>query len=201
MTDASELLLIRGPLSGRAYALDEPVLTLGRDPRNDIVIDHPQVSRRHARITRQSNAWVIEDLESTNGTFVNGTRVTEPRALIQGDTIELSEAVALAYRKKVAAAEETRQPASGPPSVAPRDQAVRQRAHFPEPAAPSMERSSPQRTPPPDRNPPQGQTWLLVGAGCLVLLLAAACAAVFALDYFGLLPAFFYEPFRWLGLI
>jgi len=34
-----------------------------------------------------------------------------------------------------------------------------------------------------------------------VLFLAVACAAIFALDYFGLLPAFFYEPFRWLGLI
>lgn len=200
MTGDPELLLIRGPQSGRAYPLDEPVFTLGRDPRNDIVIDHPQVSRRHARITRQSNAWVIEDLDSTNGTFVNGTRVTEPRALTQGDTIELSEAVALTYRKEIPVPEQPRRPASDHPSVPPRDQAVPARTHVPEPVPSSIERPSPRRTPPSARSP-QSQTWFLVGAGCFVLLLAVACAAVFALDYFGLLPAFFYEPFRWLGLI
>jgi len=201
MMGTPELLLVRGPESGRTYPLDEPVLTLGRDPRNDVVVDHPQVSRRHARIIRQSNAWVIEDMDSTNGTFVNGTRVTEPRALTQGDTIELSEAVALMVRKQVPAKEEARRPASGPPSAPPRDQAVSRNVPSPEPVPPSIERASSGRTAPPERKSPQTQTWFLVGAGCLVLLLAVACAGVFALDYFGLLPAFFYEPLRWLGLI
>ena len=201
MTGAPELLLIRGPESGRTYPLDTPVVTLGRDPRNDVVVDHPQVSRRHARIIRQSNAWVVEDMDSTNGTFVNGTRVTEPRALTLGDTIELSEAVALMVRKQIPAEEETRRPASGPPSAPPRDQAGPQGVPAPEPVPPSIEHASSGRTVPPERKSPQAQTWFLVGAGCLVLLLAVACAGVFALDYFELLPAFFYEPLRWLGLI
>lgn len=201
MASAPELVLIRGPQAGRTFPLDKPSLTFGRDPRNDAVIDHPQVSRRHARIARQSNAWVIEDLESTNGTFVNGTRLTEPRALTQGDTIELSEAVGLTYRRQATASEEARQPASRPSPGPPRDQAAPRHAHVSEPAPTSIERPSPARTSPPERNSPQGQTWFLIGAGCFVLFLAAACVAVFALDYFGLLPAFFYEPFRWLGLI
>jgi hypothetical protein len=181
--------------------LDEPVLTLGRDPRNDVVIDHPEVSRRHARIARQGDVWVIEDLESTNGTFVNGTRLTVPRALTRGDTIELSEAVALIWRQTVVAAEETREPTDGPPPWPSRDQAPPLRAYPPEPAAPSSERASSAPTAPPERGSPQDRTWLWVGAGCFVLLVAVACAAAFVLDMFGLLPAFFYEPFRWLGLI
>jgi len=196
-----ELLLVRGPQAGRAFPLAQHSVTLGRDPRNDIVIDHPQVSRRHARITRQSNAWVIEDLESTNGTFINGTQLTEPRALTHGDTIELSEAVALTYRREATAPDEARQPVSRPSAGAHRDQASPRRAQVPEPPPTFIGPPSPARTRPPERNSPQGQTWFLVGAGCFVLFLAAACVAVFALDYFGLLPAFFYEPFRWLGLI
>lgn len=201
MTGDAKLLLIRGPQSGRAFELDKRTLTLGRDPRNEIVIDHPQVSRRHARLTRQNNAWVIEDMDSTNGTFVNGTRLTEPRALTEGDTIELSEAVILTYRKEVPAPEGTRQPGSEPPPGHPRDQAPPRGVPLRESAPPPFERPSPAQPSVPERELPQGQTWLLVGAGCFVLFLAVACAAVFALDYFGLLPAFFYEPFRWLGLI
>ena len=201
MTDDPKLLLIRGPQSGRAFVLGKRTLTLGRDPRNDIVIDHPQVSRRHARLTRQNNAWVIEDLDSTNGTFVNGTRLTEPRALTEGDTIELSEAVLLTYRKEVPAPEGTRPPGSEPRPALMRDQAAPRGAPTRGSAPPPFERPSPAQPPAPGRESPQIQTWLLVGAGCFVLFLAVACAAIFALDYFGLLPAFFYEPFRWLGLI
>lgn len=201
MVGDPKLVLIRGPHTGRTFPLEKPSLTLGRDPRNDVVIDHPQVSRRHARITRPSNAWVIEDLGSTNGTFVNGTRLAESRALTQGDTIELSEAVALVVWKEVGASGEARQATGEPSPVPPRDQAAPRRVHVSERAPATIERPSPARSSPPERGSPQGQTWFLVGAGCLVLFLAAACVAVFALDYLGLLPAFFYEPFRWLGLI
>jgi ABC-type multidrug transport system ATPase subunit len=71
-------------------------LTLGRGSPNDIPLDHPAVSRRHARIARLSLSgaerdgdYVIEDLGSTNGTFVNGERVVESRPLRPGDTIRV----------------------------------------------------------------------------------------------------------------
>jgi hypothetical protein len=48
---------------------------------------------------------------------------------------------------------------------------------------------------------PLDRTWLWLGIGCAVLLLIVACTTVFVLDYFRWLPAFFYEPLRWLGLI
>ncbi len=52
-------------------------LTLGRAPENDIVLDSPTVSRHHAELVRQHQGWVLRDLHSANGTFVNGERITE----------------------------------------------------------------------------------------------------------------------------
>lgn len=64
-------------------------LTLGRDPSNDTVIDHPVVSRFHAQIELQSGSWVISDLNSSNGTFVNGKQISSNRPLRPGDTIRI----------------------------------------------------------------------------------------------------------------
>jgi pSer/pThr/pTyr-binding forkhead associated (FHA) protein len=70
-------------LHGRA------TLSIGRDPQNDTVIVHPAVSRFHARITRRDGAFVIADLNSTNGTFVNGERVVGERILQPGNAIRI----------------------------------------------------------------------------------------------------------------
>jgi ABC-type multidrug transport system ATPase subunit len=64
-------------------------LSLGRDPQNDTVIDHPTVSRFHAQIARQDGSFAIVDLNSSNGTFVNGKRVTGKRCLRPGDSIRI----------------------------------------------------------------------------------------------------------------
>jgi pSer/pThr/pTyr-binding forkhead associated (FHA) protein len=59
------------------YALDRPVLSIGRGRRdeNDIVIDHMGVSGTHAQIAMEGQSVILTDLKSTNGTFVNGQRV------------------------------------------------------------------------------------------------------------------------------
>lgn len=64
-------------------------LRLGRDPRNDTVIDHPTVSRFHARIELRGGSWTITDLESSNSTFVNGLPIASDRGLKPGDTIRI----------------------------------------------------------------------------------------------------------------
>lgn len=64
-------------------------LTLGRDPRNDTVIDHPLVSRFHAQIELQEGSWTLTDLNSSNGTFVNGKQINQKRPLRPGDTIRI----------------------------------------------------------------------------------------------------------------
>ncbi len=63
--------------------------TIGRDPKNDLVIPHPIVSRFHVRIHRQHGAFVITDLNSSNGTYVNGKNVSGSVALRAGDTIQV----------------------------------------------------------------------------------------------------------------
>lgn len=67
--DAPEALLFR--------ILPGSIKTVGRAPRADFVVDAPLVSRLHCRLTLQSDGLLVEDLESRNGTFVNGERVTK----------------------------------------------------------------------------------------------------------------------------
>ena len=54
---------------------NKDVLTVGRKPDNDIFIDNPAISGHHCKISLQGGAYVVEDLESTNGTFVNEKRI------------------------------------------------------------------------------------------------------------------------------
>ncbi|URR36056.1 FHA domain-containing protein [Thermosynechococcus sp. HN-54] len=65
------------------------VLRIGRGDDNDIRIDHPQISRHHAKIERQGTSIVITDLNSSNGVFCNGKRLTKPHALRIGDKIRI----------------------------------------------------------------------------------------------------------------
>jgi pSer/pThr/pTyr-binding forkhead associated (FHA) protein len=60
--------------------------SIGRLPDNAVVIDNPAVSSRHARVVREGESFVLEDLKSTNGTFVNGTRITR-HTLQDGDVV------------------------------------------------------------------------------------------------------------------
>ncbi len=66
-------------------------ITIGRSEDNDIVFSHPAVSRRHARVVRRDpdGVYLIEDLGSSNGTFINGEKVVQPRQLKRGDTIRV----------------------------------------------------------------------------------------------------------------
>ena len=89
------MTITKGPQKGQTFYLDEIPIRLGRGPENDVVIDHPQVSRRHAHIVRQDSSLVIEDLGSTNGTFVNGRKLTAPQPLTVHDVIILGKAVFL----------------------------------------------------------------------------------------------------------
>jgi pSer/pThr/pTyr-binding forkhead associated (FHA) protein len=56
---------------------DRDLITIGRDNTNDIIIDHPLASRRHARFERNKNGFAIRDLESTNGTYLKRAQIAE----------------------------------------------------------------------------------------------------------------------------
>ncbi len=85
-------LIISDPIKGRTFEydllLEESRIGRAAD-RNDIVLDESQVSREHAIIKRSGNAVVLVDLNSANGTFVNGKRINE-RVLTSGDSITIS---------------------------------------------------------------------------------------------------------------
>ena len=73
----------------RVFHLLPYITTIGRDRMNDCVIDHPMVSRKHAKIIHENGIYVIYDLDSTGGTYVNDVRI-EKEALKSGDIILLS---------------------------------------------------------------------------------------------------------------
>ncbi|MGB3736399.1 MAG: DUF3662 and FHA domain-containing protein [Ilumatobacter sp.] len=73
--------------SGERIGLGEHVTSVGRLPESTITIDDGNVSREHARIKPGTNGYVVQDLGSTNGTLVNGQRITGTRLLADGDIV------------------------------------------------------------------------------------------------------------------
>jgi predicted component of type VI protein secretion system len=91
------LVMRSGPSVGKEYPLDKNEMFIGRDLSNDIVINDPEISRRHSRLFTQGNTFVLEDLGSTNGTFVNGQRLMGPNMLRPGDVITFGERMSLVF--------------------------------------------------------------------------------------------------------
>lgn len=84
------LTVVQGPreLSGMKVPVTGPVV-IGRSPGADIVIGDDFVSGKHARVSTSADEAVLEDLGSTNGTLLNGSRVTAPQSLRPGDAIDI----------------------------------------------------------------------------------------------------------------
>jgi pSer/pThr/pTyr-binding forkhead associated (FHA) protein len=82
-----------GALAGQRWELSERTTRIGRDPAAAIVIQDTSVSRFHAQITRQASGYYLADLESSNGTQVNGELVSEPHKIVAGDLLRFGEAV------------------------------------------------------------------------------------------------------------
>ncbi len=83
------VLRLRISLKGRpvrSYRFDQDCVVIGRDPGADVVLDNPGISRRHARIVRSPVGFVVEDLGSANGTYVNEAPVTR-QPLAEDDMI------------------------------------------------------------------------------------------------------------------
>jgi len=90
-----QLMVRRGPQPNQSYEITQELTTLGRDITNDIVINDRETSRHHLRLLRSGDGITLEDLGSTNGTFVNGKRVAGVTPLQNGDMIGLGETVTL----------------------------------------------------------------------------------------------------------
>lgn len=148
--DSFRLVVRRGPQPNQVYELNKDIVTIGRDITNDIVINDPEVSRHHLRFTRGAGGFTVEDLGSTNGTFINGQRLTGAKPLNNGDMLGLGETVTLAYERSTGAASP---PAASAPAPAAEPVSPYARQAQPiQPAAPEESVSpvsQPEPAPPP----------------------------------------------------
>ncbi len=108
MPNAFKLTVTQGPSSEQVYELTQTEIILGRDPTLDIVFNLTAVSRRHARLTLRGGDYFLEDLGSSNGTYLNGEAITAATPISPGDQISLGHAVTLLF--------------TGPPVTAPETQ-------------------------------------------------------------------------------
>ena len=87
-----KLAVIEGPLKGKSYGLGEE-LTIGRAEKCHIVVDDTYVSQVHARLYANGDSYFVEDLGSTNGTYLNRRRITSPVELSRGDRVKIGKTV------------------------------------------------------------------------------------------------------------
>ena len=86
----SKIYFLNGPLAGRSFDINSKNLFIGRDTDNDIQIQDPSVSRKHAKVFQKDSKVFIEDLRSQNGTWIDGA------ALKSGEPYELAEGLPVA---------------------------------------------------------------------------------------------------------
>ena len=94
-----QLVVRKGPQPGDIILLELDVITMGRDPISDIPLEDAEVSRHHAKMTLRDGGYELQDLGSTNGTFVDGKRLEgEPVLLSPGQVIMLGSNVTLVFQ-------------------------------------------------------------------------------------------------------
>jgi uncharacterized protein len=98
MTEQSfQFVMQQGPTQGKVIKLSQNEAVIGRDTANAIVINDPGVSRRHARLRFEGGSYLLQDLGSSNGTFVNDEKLEGERFLRPGDSIRMGASVVLSF--------------------------------------------------------------------------------------------------------
>jgi predicted component of type VI protein secretion system len=124
-----------GALAGRRFELGDADLVVGREGA-DITLDDSQLSRRHARLALREGAVEVEDLGSTNGTYVNGARIEAPTRLSPGDTVRIG--TTTLQLEGAGSSATVASPVPAPPAAAPAAPAPAP----PAPAAPAVAAAS-----------------------------------------------------------
>lgn len=86
----------------QCYLKDKNVISIGRGMDNDILLKHPLVSRSHAKIFKKENKFYLEDLKSTNGSFINGKSIDSPIQLKECDEIFIGNTKLIFYEDRIA---------------------------------------------------------------------------------------------------
>ena len=85
------MIVRSGALAGHRFPISVPIVNIGRADYNDVVIPDPSVSSTHAKIQLREGIWVVVDLDSTNGTSVDGERVVGEAPFAPGASIKLGD--------------------------------------------------------------------------------------------------------------
>ena len=89
----TRLVVTEGSLSGTVVPLGATPITIGRAPDSTLVLDDDYASTNHCRIYAAGGEWVVEDLQSTNGTWLDRTRITRPTVLPLGVPLRVGRSV------------------------------------------------------------------------------------------------------------
>ncbi|MFI2104520.1 FHA domain-containing protein [Isoptericola sp. NPDC019693] len=89
----TRLVVTAGPLTGTTLPLSSASILIGRSPGCTLVLDDDYSSSRHARIFPQGDQWYVEDLGSTNGTFIGDSQVSGPQPLAPGVGVRIGQSV------------------------------------------------------------------------------------------------------------
>jgi pSer/pThr/pTyr-binding forkhead associated (FHA) protein len=181
------LTVIKGFNKGEVFSLDGDQITIGRGEENGVILNIAEVSRVHAELTRAEEGYMIKDLGSTNGTFVDKKKVGNKYLLKPGDTIMLGDAIYMTYQADTDP-EET--------LVAPRPEEFKGgevTAVTPKPEPPVVP------PPPPKKRSAEeilsqdqvteekkSRTWLWAGIGCIVVIFFLIVVGLIAFDYLNL---------------
>ena len=176
MTSQYQLIMRSGPTPGAAFTLEGDQITIGRDSANEITINDAEISRRHARLTFQGGKYVLEDLGSTNGTFVNGQRLAGPRVLKSGEVVSFGEQIILVFEATsfnpdatVVSPKAAAVPSASRPAMPPPPPPVEYAGSVP---------ASPVQQPMVTPVPIMRNNTALIVAGVVVILLICCCISV-----------------------
>ena len=186
------LVVRQGPIPGQIFECDRNEISIGRDIANDFVLNDAEVSRRHARLTLEGDRYKIEDLNSTNGTYIDGQRLIGPHIMANGEIIMFGDNVGVVFEGEPAPVDVTvvstvdlgSTPVAAMPApvetpvqlVTPFQPKVLETPIINEPI-PEIEPETPTVTAKKPIN-----TWLLAGCGCLVVIILLCIAGFVFID-------------------
>jgi hypothetical protein len=174
-----QFVMRSGPNAGKVFPLEALEIFVGREASNGVSINDAEISRKHAKLNLHGSAYVIQDLGSTNGSFVNGQRITGTQVLNPGDTVSFGENIVLVYETAQDPNATIISSAQAPKTLAPVRKAVPSPAPAPSPSPVQVQVYSgqvPTSPVPPTATPVKKKfpVWLIF----LIAFLVVICACV-----------------------
>jgi pSer/pThr/pTyr-binding forkhead associated (FHA) protein len=172
-----QLVMRSGPTPGKIFPLEAEEVIVGRDATSGVAIIDAEVSRKHAKLILHGSAYTIQDLGSTNGTFVNQQRITATQALNPGDTVSFGEKIILQYEAvydpNATMVSGSKQPVTALPVQKPAQTPAQAPAPVYSGQVPSVPTSAPAQ-------PKKKRTGLIIGIILVILVLVCLCVVLVA---------------------